>query len=58
MYLSREALSSPNQNKWYNAMKEEMKSLVENHVWDLVELPTGRKAVGSKWVFKEKLGCD
>ena len=31
-----------------------MKSLKENNVWDLVELPEGRKAVGSKWVFETK----
>ena len=26
----------------------------ENDVWDLVKLPEGRKATGSKWVFKTK----
>ena len=31
-----------------------MKSLQENNVWELVELPAGRKAVGSKWVYKIK----
>ena len=35
-----------------------MKSLQENQVWDLVELPRGRKIIGSKWVFKEKIGAD
>ena len=35
-------------------METEMKSLNENDVWDLVELPPGRKVVGSKWVFKKK----
>ena len=40
------------------AMKEEMKSVQENDVWDLVELPKDRKAVGSKWVFKVKTASD
>ena len=31
-----------------------MKSLVQNDVWDLVELPNGRSAVGCTWVFKKK----
>ena len=31
-----------------------MKSLKDNDVWELVELPKGHKAVGSKWVFKAK----
>ncbi len=39
-------------------METEMKSLQENDVWDLVRLPTGRKIVGSKWVFKKKTGAD
>ena len=39
-------------------METEMNSLRENDVWDLVNLPPGRKAVGSKWVFKKKTGAD
>ena len=35
-----------------------MKLLKENDVWDLVELPEGQKAVGSKWVFKTKRNAD
>ena len=36
------------------AMKNEIDSLKGNDVWHLVKLPEGRKAVGSKWVFKTK----
>ena len=39
-------------------MKDELKSLQKNDVWELVKLPNGRKTVGSKWVFKEKIGAD
>ena len=35
-----------------------MKSLRENEVWDLVELPKDRSPVGSKWVYKLKTGAD
>ena len=35
-----------------------MKSLRENDVWDLEELPSSRSPVGSKWVFKLKTGAD
>ena len=31
-----------------------MKSLNDNEIWELVELPEGRKAIGSKWVYKVK----
>ena len=53
-----EALASPDKVKWKEAMEKEMESLQKNDVWDLVELPKGRKAVGSKWVFKLKVGPD
>jgi transposase InsO family protein len=49
-----EALSGPDAEKWRAAMKSEMDALVANGTWDLASLPAGRKAVGSKWVFKTK----
>ncbi|KAL4340454.1 hypothetical protein GQ457_08G012720 [Hibiscus cannabinus] len=39
---------------WYDAMKDEMNSMKNNEVWDLVSLPDGVKAIGCKWVFKTK----
>jgi hypothetical protein len=39
-------------------MEEEMASLDKNEAWDLVELPTGRMPIGSKWVFKKKLNAE
>ncbi|WJZ90859.1 hypothetical protein VitviT2T_009976 [Vitis vinifera] len=35
-------------------MKEELKSMKDNDVWDLVELPKGIKTIGCKWIFKTK----
>ena len=54
----REARASPDKTKWMNAMEKEIESLQLNNVWDLVEMPRGRKPVGSKWVFKLKVGAD
>ena len=54
----REALASPEKSKWMNAMEKEMQSLRKNDVWELVELPKDRRAVGSKWVFKLKTDAD
>jgi hypothetical protein len=39
-------------------MDEEMEGLGKNEAWDLVELSTGRKTIGSKWVFKKKLNAE
>src|SRR5438270_549399 len=50
----KHALSLPNACKWKEAMREEMESMWTNQVWDLVDLPTGRKAIGNKWVLKIK----
>ena len=54
----QEALASADKEKWMSAMEREMKSLYENDVWCLVELPKDRKAVGSKWMFKFKVGAN
>ena len=35
-------------------MNDEMESIRTNQVWDLVDLPLGRKAIGNKWVLKIK----
>ena len=35
-------------------MKAMESGINSNKVRDLVELPCGRKAIGSKWVFKRK----
>ena len=49
-----QAMKSGNSEKWLDAMKNELKSMDQNEVWDLVELPEGSKRVGCKWVFKTK----
>ena len=37
-------------------MKEKLKSMEENKVWDIVDFPKGAKRVGCKWVFNTKRG--
>ena len=41
-----------------SAMKKEIESLRKNDVWELADLPKGRKAVGSKWVLKIKTDAE
>ena len=40
--------------KWEQGMDEEMESLVRNQTWDLVKLPTGKRALQNKWVYRLK----
>jgi hypothetical protein len=54
----REVVDSEDGNLWKRAMEEEMASLDKNEAWDLVELPTRRNPIGSKWVFKKKLNAE
>uniref|UniRef100_A0A803NRU8 Integrase catalytic domain-containing protein n=1 Tax=Cannabis sativa TaxID=3483 RepID=A0A803NRU8_CANSA len=46
------------EEKWCNAMSEEMVALKKNGTWTYVPLPSGRTPIGCKWVYKEKLNAD
>jgi hypothetical protein len=50
-----EAMRSDHSSKWLEAMKDEMKSMNANKVWDLKIIPKGAKIVGCKWVYRTKL---
>jgi len=39
-----------------DAMVEEMSSLYKNDTWKLIELPKGKKAIDSEWVYVKKQG--
>ncbi|KAK9084342.1 hypothetical protein Scep_030813 [Stephania cephalantha] len=41
--------------EWVDAMQKELDALEQNQTWVLTDLPPGKKAIGSKWVFKVKL---
>eukprot|EP00253_Pinus_taeda_P008542 PITA_08542 len=54
----KEAVDSEDGKLWKEAMVDEMASLHKNEAWDLVELPAGRKPIGSKWVFQKKTNAE
>ena len=56
--IIQQALSGPKAKEWTKAMEEEMESMKTNQVWDLVNLPLGRKSIGNKWVLKIKRKAD
>ena len=53
-----EATRCPEKAKWNEAMGKEIKSLKDNQVWELTTLPTGKKAITCKWVYKVKTNSD
>jgi len=49
-----EATSGPDKEKWLQAIREELCSLIKNRTWDLVRRPKNRQLVTCKWIFKIK----
>ncbi|MCO5582897.1 hypothetical protein L7F22_036799 [Adiantum nelumboides] len=45
-------------DKWQEAMNEEMDALYGNETWELVPLPKGKKPIGCRWVYKVKHNSD
>jgi transposase InsO family protein len=54
----KEALMGRERAEWLAACKRELRSLREHGTWELTQLPRGRKAIGTKWVFRRKLEAD
>ncbi|GJV51486.1 putative ribonuclease H-like domain-containing protein [Tanacetum coccineum] len=46
-----QALADPS---WVEAMQEELLQFRLQKVWTLVDLPNGKRAIGTKWVFRNK----
>ena len=40
---------------WREVINNELDSIMSNHVWELIDLPSGTKSIGCKWIFKRKL---
>jgi hypothetical protein len=50
-----EAMRNGNSSKWLEAMKDEIKSISTNKVWDLEPIPKGAKTIGCKWVYNKNM---
>jgi hypothetical protein len=54
----RQAITGPQADRWLLAIHNELQSLNENNTFEIVDLPSGERAIGSKWVFKIKENRD
>ena len=54
----KETVNSTESLMWKEAIKSEIDSILHNHTWELVDLPSGCKPLSSKWIFKRKRKVD
>lgn len=52
------ATVDPKSEKWLKAMRNEIQSMNDSQVWDLIDLPLNSRVVGSKWVLNKKINMD
>ncbi|RVW71312.1 Retrovirus-related Pol polyprotein from transposon TNT 1-94 [Vitis vinifera] len=49
-----EAIESEQKREWIEAFQDEMKSLHDNHTFELMKLSKGKRALKNKWEYKVK----
>ncbi|XP_061360545.1 uncharacterized mitochondrial protein AtMg00820-like [Gastrolobium bilobum] len=57
-YKPRTFQDAMRDSRWVEAMRAEITALEDNHTWCLTDLPPGKRALPSKWVFKIKYRSD
>ena len=53
----KEAMNGIHKDKWLEAVQDELASLTENGVYELVTLPVGAASLSGKWFLKIKRGA-
>ncbi|KAD2806293.1 hypothetical protein E3N88_39670 [Mikania micrantha] len=53
-----ETATSSEGPQWKEAIKNEIDSILQNHTWELVDLPSGCKPLGYRWIFRRKMKAD
>ena len=49
-----EALAQPDADKWQEAINVELSAMRAHNVWEVVDLPQGARAIGSRIIFDRK----
>ena len=56
--IPKNAQEALRNTQWKEAMDEEMRALLQNSTWVMVDLPKGKKPVGCRWVYTLKYKSD
>ena len=51
----KEAMATPEREKWLKASDEEMQAMDDNEVWELTECPSDKTPIPNRWVYRVKL---
>ena len=51
-----EAKQGDDWDQWHRAKKDEVKTIQDNEIWNLMRPPTDREVIPGKWVYEVKLG--
>ena len=49
-----EAMENADKQQWLHAMEDEMKSLYDNQIFELVKLPKGKRVLKNRWIYRLK----
>ena len=47
-------MEDEHKSEWVDVMQDEIKSLHDNHNFDLVKLPKGKRALTNMWIYRVK----
>ncbi|GJT93585.1 ribonuclease H-like domain-containing protein [Tanacetum coccineum] len=54
MHRTKKVIQALKDPSWIEAMQDELLQFKLQKVWTLVDLPNGKKAIGTKWVYRNK----
>ena len=54
----KQSQKRPDADQWTEAAEDELRAHAENGTWEIVKLPPGKKAIGSRWFMKIKHKAD
>lgn len=54
----KDAISGPAMDEWYIAMATELRSILKNNVWKLVNRPDDKNIIGSRMILTNKYQSD